>query len=224
MIGSRSRMAQVEILVMSLLIVSYTWFWHRAFTGDFLICVLLYSAIGFSSHRRRGETARQIGWRLDNLRSASWQACIFIGPLVLLTIGIGLWLGTERLDWTMLIRLPAGAAWGTAQQYGLLAFFYRRFCDVFKGEWTPAFAAAGMFGIFHLPNPFLTVVTLGAGVLACRLYSRVPNLLALGFAHGMLSSAIHRSLPVDVTFGLRVGPGFYRMVERLQDGVALLLP
>ena len=64
------RMAGIEIAMMAGLILSYTWVWQRTFKGAFLVCVLLYVVIGVASHRRRGETARDIGFRLDNLRPA----------------------------------------------------------------------------------------------------------------------------------------------------------
>ena len=41
-----------------------------------------------------------------------------------------------------------------------------------------------MFALFHLPNPFLTAVTLVAGILAGMLYRVVPNLWAIGAGHG----------------------------------------
>lgn len=61
-------------------------------------------------------------------------------------------------------------------------------------------------------------MTLFAGALSCWLYRRVPNLLVLGFMHAALSIAIARSLPYEITFGLRVGPGFFVFLEPLRAG------
>ena len=70
--------------MMSALLLSYIWLWKDTFPGDFVVCVALYLAIGISSHIRRGETARDIGFRLDNLGRAARQALIYMGPLVVL--------------------------------------------------------------------------------------------------------------------------------------------
>jgi hypothetical protein len=67
------------------------------------------------------------------------------------------------------------------------------------------------------------LVTLVAGTLACWVYQRVPNLLAIALAHAALSIVLHRSMPIDLTMGFRVGPGFFRLLERLQANAAGIL-
>lgn len=96
--------------------------------------------------------------------------------------------------------------WGSAQQYGLACVFYRRLRELLPGDQLPIVAACLLFGLFHLPNPFLTVVTVTLGALACWLYRREPNLLALGIWHGITSFVLFYSLPVSLTFEMRVGP------------------
>lgn len=205
---------------MAVVLLSYIWLWQGAFPGHFVVCVALYFAIGVSTHLRRGETAREIGFRLDNLAPAGRQALLFVGPLVVVPPVVGLIPGSLRVPrpaW-WLPALVAAVVWGTAQQYGLLCVFYRRFQEIVPGAWPPMIAAAAMFALFHLPNPFLTAVTFGAGVLSCWLYRRVPNVWVLGVAHGVLSLSISRSLPLDVTVGMRVGPGFLHYLAVLRAG------
>jgi membrane protease YdiL (CAAX protease family) len=60
--------------------------------------------------------------------------------------------------------------------------------------------------MFHLPNPFLTALTLCAGWLACWLYRREPNLLVLGAVHAMISFVVINSLPASLTLRMHVGP------------------
>jgi hypothetical protein len=210
-----------ELAVMSALLLSYIWLWKDTFPGEFIILIVLYVAIGIASHVRRGETAHDIGFRLDNLASAARQALIYVGALVLVAILIGAALGTLRAPENLRRTLHLGVRliWGTAQEYGLLAFFFLRFREIVPGKWPPMLAAASLFALFHLPNPFLTVMTLGTGVLSCWLYRRIPNLWALGIAHGVLSAAFSRSLPDDVTAGMRVGPEYWRFLEVLAIGV-----
>jgi membrane protease YdiL (CAAX protease family) len=65
------------------------------------------------------------------------------------------------------------------------------------------------FATFHLPNPFLVPVTLAAGLAACTLYRREPNLFVIGLSHAMVSYFLLCCLPISVTHGLRVGPGYF---------------
>ena len=195
---------------MTALILSYIWLWQGAFPGDFYVCLALYLAIGFRSHASRGETARQIGFRLDNGWPALRQALLYVGPLVVVAVVVGLALGTTELpdepaSWLGLAPL---FVWGTLQQYGLLAVYSRRLGEILPHGRAVIVASAAFFAAFHLPNPFLVPVTLLTGALSLWLYRRVPNLWALGLMHAVLSAAISHSLPDDVTYGMRVGPGF----------------
>ena len=202
---------------MTLLFVSYIWIWNRAFPGHFWVFFTLYVSLGASGHWRRGESLADIGFTLRNFGSAARLTLVFVGPLLLVPPLVGAWIG-EMPGPDLPIdprRVLFMLAWGTAQQYGLLAFFYRRFVEVLPGRSWPILAAAGIFALFHLPNPFLTPVTLVAGVIAAWIYSRAPNLWVLGAAHAALSTSISWSLPEWVTFGMRVGPGCLRFIESL---------
>jgi len=217
---ARPAAATIEIAAMTALLLSYIWLWEDGFAGDFYVCVLLYFAIGVASHLRRGETAREIGLRVDNLGAATRRALAFVGPLILIPPLVGLVLDTIRVPQPSYV-VPGilwRIAWGTMQQYGLLCFFYRRLQELLPGAWPPILAAAGLFALFHLPNPFLTAVTLGAGILSCWLYRRVPNLWALGATHGLLPVSISRCLPTSVTAHLRAGPGYLEAVREVSGG------
>ena len=85
-----TRRAWSEIGVMSLLILSYMWLWQGSFEGDSLVCIGMYVMLGVSSHLRRGESARQIGFGLahayqgiQNLPKITIVGAIFAGLYVL---------------------------------------------------------------------------------------------------------------------------------------------
>jgi len=218
---ARAPLARRELAAMTALLLSYIWLWQDAFPGDFVVCVVLYATIGLSSHLRRGESAADVGFRLDNfLETAKWALWI-VGPLLVLPILIGAWLGTLHFPapryW--LSGFVEKFLWSTAQQYGLAAFYYRRLRELLPGNWTAIIAAAGCFSLFHLPNPLLTPVTFLAGIVSCWLYRKEPNLFVLGLAHALLALSISRSLPFEITFGMRVGPGFFSFLERLSADI-----
>ncbi len=221
--GPNRHAATVEILTMSGLIASYMWAWQFWVPGGFVLCVALYAGIGIRGHRRAGESAHDIGLRFDNLLPALGLIVLWVGPLALLALAVGWGLGTLHFppmsEWPAL--LARGTLWGTAQQYGLLAFYYRRYAELAGGR-AATLAAAATFAMFHLPNPLLTGVTLVAGALAVWLYRRVPNLLAIGFFHAVLSMTLSASLPDWITYRNKVGPGFIRAWQEIHQTVALL--
>lgn len=200
-----------EIVAMSGLLLSYIWGWGSTFKGDFTLCLILYLGVGLAAHVRAGESPADLGLRLDNLGSASRDALLATIPIGLILLGTGALLGS--LDFPPLARWPStlrdGIAWGAIQQYGLLCVFYRRFGELLPGRRGPILAASAVFGLLHLPNPFLTVATFSAGALSCWLYRRTPNLIVLGIMHGIVSFMIVETLPTVITMGMRVGPGFF---------------
>jgi len=200
--------ALIEVAALALVLLSYIWLWNGAFQGHSVVLLALYFGIGFEAHWRRGETPRQIGIRLDNFGKALRLVSLWIGPIAVIALAAGCLLHSWRFpNLTEAVGSVAfGAAYGTAQQYGLVCIFYRRLREVFHGDRVPIVAAGLLFGLFHLPNPFLTALTLTLGMLACWLYRREPNLLALGIWHGVMSFVLFYSLPVWLTIELRVGP------------------
>ena len=205
--------AVIEVTAMIALLLSYIWGWQGAFRGSFITLLVLYFGLGLVSHIRRGETPRDIGLRIENVPRALVNAAIIFVPVIALALLIGLALDSwhfRSLE-TVVAGAPSMLAWALAQQYGLLCFLYRRFRDIFGTEHRAAVSASLAFALFHVPNPFLVPVTLAAGLAACTLYRREPNVLVIGLAHAMTSYSLLCSLPGSVTYGLRVGPGFFAL-------------
>jgi membrane protease YdiL (CAAX protease family) len=218
--GTPSRAAAlIEIIAMLALLLSYIWLWRDLFVGDYLLVVVLYFALCHISHLRCGESARSLGLRLDNWRSAARQACVpvIVGMGVPLAAGAALGSWHFKLD-RLVFDVPWHVVWGTAQQYGLLCLLYRRSLDVL-GTWQQAaLAAASAFAVVHLPNPLLVGVTFLAGFVACTLYRRVPNVFVLGVAHAMISLVLFFALPLSITHNLRVGPSYFTAPTELRHG------
>jgi membrane protease YdiL (CAAX protease family) len=199
--------AAAEVAALAALLASYIWLWDGAFPGHSVVLVALYFGIGIAAHWRRGESAREVGVRVDNFGRTLTLAIACLAPVMAAALLGGALLGSVRFP--SLGRSTATLAWnvlwGTAQQYGLLCVFYRRLAELLPGRW--ALLAAGfLFSLFHLPNPFLVPVTFGLGVLACWIYERRPNLFAIGAMHGSTSFVLFYALPAWLTLQMRVGP------------------
>ncbi len=175
--------AWMDILAMTGLLLSYLWLWQRTFPGELFVCIALVVGLAVWSHWRRGETPRDLGFRTDNLTTASIKVFSFVGPLVVVTLLAGVWLGT--------FRVPARDE------------FLARL--LVPGGLLPVVATALTFSLLHLPNSFLVGATFLAGLGSCWLYARARNLWVLGLAHGLLSLAFSVSISKSLTAGMKVG-------------------
>jgi membrane protease YdiL (CAAX protease family) len=103
----------------------------------------------------------------------------------------------EAVPWRLL--------WGFMQEFCLLAFILNRITDLLRRPVPAALLASAIFALFHLPNPFLSLYTLGGGILLTLFFQRVPNLITASIVHAMASLMVSRFLPETMTGRLRVG-------------------
>jgi len=116
-------------------------------------------------------------------------------------------LGTwhERRDaWTSVAAL---ILWGFGQQFALHTVFLSE-ARATVGRHAGIVVAAVLFATLHLPNPFLTAMTLAGALAWCWIYDRHPNLLPLAFSHALLTLAILYAFSDAMTGHLRVGVGY----------------
>lgn len=201
----------VEIATMMTVLLSFIWVWRTSFHNSWIPLVLFYFGLTLASQARRRETAEMLGLGVYNSRPAFRNVVLVVVPAAAVILATGAVMGTWHFPtWGRFITsLPWMVVWAVAQQYGLLCFFYRGFLEILGSPAAATLAAAATFAIFHVPNAFLMTVTLIAGVVACTLYRRSPNVFIMGLGHATLSFVLICALPYSVTHGLRVGPGYF---------------
>lgn len=173
-------------------------------------------ALMFYSHRLRGETLRDLGWRTDNFLRAVRLLIIpmVAGSLVLVLAG-WLWFGgsfsfgQRRAGWAIFGFPVWGFAWGLLQQYVLQSFINRRAQIVFGKGAASIVIVAALFALLHLPNPLLMCATFLGGLIWAAVYQRAPNLYALALSHAALTWVLISTLPADALRGLRVGYKYF---------------
>lgn len=181
---------------------------HDKFTA--VLPLALAVILMVASHRARGETLRDIGWRLDNF----WPA---LRLLLLPTLCVAMLIfvagfqtggfGSDKWrEWRWLLWLPV---WGLVQQYALQGFVNRRAQIVFGTGYRSVLLVATIFALLHLPNPWLTIATFVSGVIWAAVYQRVPNLLALALSHAAMSLLLVWAIPTSVLGNLRVGLRYF---------------
>lgn len=174
------------------------------------------TAVGFMlvSHHARGESLRDVGWRLDNFL----EAARLLAPVMLAVTGALVASGwyNSTLDFKRweggqsILGSPAlSLLWGPLQQYALQGFINRRAQIVFGKGRASVLLTALLFALFHLPNPWLMLATFAGGLLWAWVYQRVPNLLAVGISHGLMTWVLISSIPPSALQNLRVGYKFF---------------
>jgi membrane protease YdiL (CAAX protease family) len=202
---------EIAAVIASVLIGEWVVF---ALAGDGPL-VILYPvatvfAFMFLSHRARGESARDVGLRLDNF----WQSVRLLVPALAVVsaplVAFGWY--TSSLDFTRwrggtsIFGLAAlSLLWGPLQQYALQGFINRRAQVLFGPGPLSVLFVALVFGALHLPNPWLTVATFLVGLIWAWVYQRAPNVIAIGISHTVMTWVLVSSVPPSALHNLRVG-------------------
>lgn len=200
----------LQLVLVTVLVAGYIWLGRHAFAGSRFVFAVLLVLLLLWSHRQRGDSMRGIGFRLDTAP----RTAMFLVPVAVLSIAITLAVGYagHSLDFpappVTLGTFAKLLLFGLAQQYVLLGFYHRGIATLVPSPAGAILLTALVFAAFHIPNPFLVIVTFLAALVAAAIYRRSPNLWVTGVTHGLISFFLYYSLPFSLTGGLRVGPEY----------------
>ncbi len=206
---------EIVSIVVSVLIAE--WFVLALAGNDrrfILIPAILALAYIFASMLMRGESLRELGFRLDNF----WRASKLLLPptliAALLMIATGWFFGaTDFVRWKSgrsALAIPfLGVGWGFIQQFALQCFINRRAQIVFGPGLKSVLLVAAVFGLLHFPNPVLTIATFLGGLIWAWVYQREPNIWVLALSHSLMTWLLVSTIPQFLLNSLRVGYKFF---------------
>jgi hypothetical protein len=163
------------------------------------------------SHRLRGETLRDLGFRFDNFLRAMKLLVLPMLLIAALCLIAGWWSGGQinflrwHVDRPIAGQLALGFGWGLMQQYVLQGFVNRRAQVIWGRGWLSVLLVAIVFAGLHLPNPWLSAVTCIGGLIWAAVYQRAPNLFALAVSHSIMTWVLVSTLPASALNHLRIG-------------------
>ncbi len=167
--------------------------------------IALAAVLMFVSHRERGETLRDIGFRVDNLAAACRLLLLPTALVLVATFLVGWLMNGDLVHNQLRARFMWLPVWALFQQYVLNGFINRRAQLAFGKGAASVVIVALVFALLHLPNPILALATLAGGLIWAATYQREANLFALALSHSLVSIALALTISPSLLNSMRVG-------------------
>jgi len=148
--------------------------------------------VGYVVWRARGSAGalRAWGMRRDNFWPALRAQLTFAAVGVLALVAFGVATDAFPLPGTFWLSLALYPIYGIAQQFALQSLVARNLAGWIANPIALAGVAAGLFAVSHYPRGELVLLTGIGGWCMTWIYRRIPNLWAVGIAHGVLGSCV----------------------------------
>jgi len=159
------------------------------------------------------DTPKTIGWRADNLWSATKRSAVFFAPCIAALGLAGILLGALHRPAHHLFvpkHFFGYMSFCLIQQVGLNSYLTNRLLGVTQSPIRASLLAGTIFSALHWPNPVLIPLTFFAGAVMAWLFARERNIIPLAIGQGILGTLVWWAFPVAWHHAMRVGPGFYR--------------
>lgn len=194
-------------LILLAMIAGYTWLLVRV-TPRWFANVVTAAVLALSVWR--AVRTREWGLRGSALLPALRAAGLMTAAAAAAMYLAGSALGTVHRREHPWVDLAGLVPWGAGQQFALQIVLLRE-AQAATSRGKGIALAAAIFGALHLPNPFLTGVTLLAALAWCWIYDRHPNLLPLALSHALCTLVILYSFDPALTGRLRVGYSYLQL-------------
>ena len=203
----------IEALAFSAYVGWYIWQLQTCTWSSWIVFPVWLSA-SFLIHR---DTPKTMGWRADNLWSATKRSAVIFAPCIAGLCLAGILLGAWHRPVSHLFmpkHFFGYMAFCLLQQVGLNSYLTNRLLGA-TGSPAPASLLAGtIFAALHWPNPVLIPLTFIGGAAMAWLFARDRNIIPLSIGQGILGTLVWWAFPVAWHHAMRVGPGYYHFHPR----------
>jgi chromate transport protein ChrA len=158
------------------------------------------------------DTPQSLGWRADNLGSATKRSSAVFLPCALAIAVAGFLLSGEHQSFQHILlprRFFGYMVFCLLQQVGLNSLVTNRLLGGIENPVRVSLIAGALFALLHWPNPVLVPLTLIGGALMAWLFSKERNILPLTLWQTILGTLVWWAFPIAWHHSMRVGPGFY---------------
>jgi CAAX prenyl protease-like protein len=203
-----------EAFAFSAFTALYIWRWQITHPASWLVFPVWLVA-SFLAHR---DTPKTMGWRADNLWSATRGAAFTFGIFIAAVCLTGLFLGAFH-------RLPAHLSdrhrfvgyfsFCLLQQVALNSYLTNRFLSTVENPRNAVILSGAIFAALHWPNPVLVPLTFIGGCTMGWLFARERNILPLTLGQAILGGLVWWAFPIAWHHSMRVGPGYYSFLQKL---------
>ena len=194
-------------LITLAIIAGYTWVLVRVtprWFADVVTAAVLALAVWRAA--RTGEWGLRWSALLPALREAALMTVAAGAALYLAGSALGTVHRREHPWRDLALLVP----WAAGQQFALQTVLLRE-AQAATSRGKGIALAAAIFGALHLPNPFLTGVTVVAASAWCWIYDRHPNLLPLALSHALCTLVILCCFDPSTIGRLRVGYAYLQL-------------
>ncbi len=198
----------VEVLAFGAFIAWYIWQLQASYFFSWLVFPVWLLA-SFVVHQ---DTSKTMGWRADNLWSATKRFALVFAPGIAGLVLIGILLGAlHRPTHHLLVprHFFGYMAFCLLQQLGVNSYLTNRLLATINSPAIVSLLSGAIFAALHWPNPVLIPLTFIGGTAMAWLFARERNIIPLAVGQGILGTLVWWAFPMAWHHGMRVGPGFY---------------
>jgi hypothetical protein len=217
--------SSLEVLTGIIFIFGYLWFisplhsqWVQVFSAIPILIFFIYS--DFINKK----SFEDIGFRMDNWYGSFKILLIFTSITIPILYVIWQFFFPVKSFyyngysfWTQLVTKLFEAL---CQQYIFLAFFFRRYRDIFFPHTNIAIIFSALtFSMIHIPTPPLIIFCFVAGIVWAGTYNKYPNLFIIAISHSVLGIFCSSILLVYTNVGPNADIGRWCKDESVYGGI-----
>ncbi len=208
-IDSRTKRALTFLEALAFAAFIGLYIWRLQFTrANLWWFFLLWLGVSFAAHL---DSPKSLGWRADNLWSATRRCTPVFFAFILALLVAGFLLGALHRPPLHLLpaRFSGYLSFCLLQQVALNSYLTNRFLAAMQSPVWAALLAGSLFAALHWPNPVLVPLTFIGGTAMAWLFAAERNILPLALGQAILGSLVSWAFPLAWHHFMRVGPGFY---------------